>query len=67
MAAGSKSSNPWYKAENNIAQTNPMANEATCPTIVIPFVLIRDWITSLDRPLQMSKSFEIVEISIINE
>ena len=53
MAAGSNSSNPRYKAKNNIAQTNPMANEATCPTMVIPFVLIRDWITSLDRPLEI--------------
>ena len=55
MAAGSNSSNPRYKAKNNIAQTNPMANEATCPTMVIPFVLIRDWITSLDRPLEIDK------------
>ena len=61
MAAGSNSSNPRYKAKNNIAQTNPMANEATCPTMVIPFVLIRDWITSLDRPLEIDKSFKIVE------
>lgn len=61
MAAGSNSSNPRYKAKNNIAQTNPMANEATCPTMVIPFVLIRDWITSLDRPLEIDKNFKIVE------
>ena len=61
MAAGSNSSNPRYKAKNNIAQTNPMANEATCPTMVIPFVLIRDWITSLDRPLEIDKGFKIVE------
>ena len=61
MAAGSNSSNPRYKAKNNIAQTNPMANEATCPTMVIPFVLIRDWITSLDRPLEKDESFTIYE------
>ena len=42
-----------------------MANEATCPTMVIPFVLIRDWITSLDRPLEINKSFEIAENSIV--
>ena len=50
MTAGSKRSNPRYKAKNTIAQTNPMAKEATCPTMVIPFVLILDWITSFDRP-----------------
>ena len=61
MAAGSNSSNPRYKAKNNIAQTSPMANEATCPTMVIPFVLIRDRITSLDRPLEIDKGFKIVE------
>ena len=51
MAAGSKSSNPRYNAKNSIAQISPIANDATCPTIVIPFVLMRDWMTSLDRPL----------------
>ena len=50
MAAGSNSSNPRYKAKNIMEQINPMANEANCPTMVIPFVLILDWITSFDRP-----------------
>ena len=53
MAAGSKSSNPMYNAKNKIAQIVPITNDVTWPTMVIPFVRIRNWITSLDRPVEV--------------
>ena len=48
-------SNPEYSAKISIAQMNPIAYAATCPTMVIPLVLIRDWMTSLDKPFEKGR------------
>ena len=53
MAAGSISSNPEYNAKKSIAAMNPIKNAATCPTMVIPLVLILDLMTSLDKPFKI--------------
>ena len=53
MAAGSMSSNPEYSAKKSIAQITPIENAATCPTMVIPLVLILDLMTSLDKPFKV--------------
>ena len=53
MAAGSMSSNPEYNAKKSIAQVNPIMKAATCPTMVIPLVLILDLMTSLDKPFKI--------------
>ena len=54
MAAGSMSSNPEYNAKKRIAHVNPIMKAATCPTMVIPLVLILDLMTSLDKPLKIT-------------
>ena len=54
MAAGSMSSNPEYNAKKSKAHTNPIKKAATCPTMVIPLVLILDLMTSLDKPLKIT-------------
>ena len=53
MAAGSMSSNPEYNAKKRNAQRNPIKKAATCPTMVIPLVLILDLMTSLDKPFKI--------------
>ena len=51
------SSKPEYNARSRIAQMKPVVNAATCPTMVIAFVLIRDLMASLDKPSSKSNEY----------
>ena len=50
IVAGSNNSKPEYNAKSRILIETPMVNAATCPTIVIAFVLILDLMRSFDKP-----------------